>query len=191
MSIFSKIAIKKFMNLTSWWITYHYRLMKSHQSLSISPQKGFTLIELLVVIVIITALAAIAMPSVLSQSSKARQTEAKRAVSTMCRNQQIYYMENNKFATAIAQLNIGMADQTNNYKYSIIIDQPNHVMNIALAKEDNLKSYVCVTYAEMTSTDHVNSNTTTFICEAYLKEGDSINIITQDSCPEKFALMVK
>ena len=49
------------------------QLRKSHNTIS----KGFTLVELLVVIVIVGILSAIALPNFLSQSDKAKTTEAK------------------------------------------------------------------------------------------------------------------
>ncbi len=171
------------MNFYIWAIKYYQKVNSFHK------EKGFTLIELLVVIVIITALASIAMPTMLSQATKARQTEAKRFVASMCRGQQTYYMENSKFTDIIPQLNIGMAQETLNYHYSITLDQPNHVMNIARAKENELKSYICVTYTETVIGDDLNVNTSTFICEAHLEESDPINVIDPAECPENFVFM--
>jgi type IV pilus assembly protein PilA len=65
-----------------------------------NSEKGFTLIELLVVIIIIGILAAIALPSFLNQSNKAKQGEAKTYVSSANKGQQAYFTEKGTFVTA-------------------------------------------------------------------------------------------
>jgi type IV pilus assembly protein PilA len=80
-------------------------------------EEGFTLIELLVVIIIIGILAAIALPSFLSQASKAKQSEGKQYVSSINKGQQAYYVENNGFAGTISELGIGLRTATSNYTY--------------------------------------------------------------------------
>ena len=81
-------------------------------------EKGFTLIELLVVIIIIGILAAIALPSFLNQSNKAKQSEAKTYVGTLNKGQQAYYTEKSVFGSNIDVLGVGVKASTPNYTYS-------------------------------------------------------------------------
>ncbi len=73
--------------------------------------KGFTLVELLVVVIIIGILAAIALPNLLSQVAKGRQSEAKNALGVINRAQQAYRAERSTF-TVISNLPV-----SNNFQY--------------------------------------------------------------------------
>ncbi len=89
--------------------------------------QGFTLIELLVVIIIIGILSAIALPSFLDQSRKAKQSESKTYVGSMNTGQQAYHSENDTFlsfggintadSAGITRLGIGISTVTNYYRY--------------------------------------------------------------------------
>ncbi|UJB70456.1 prepilin-type N-terminal cleavage/methylation domain-containing protein [Acaryochloris sp. 'Moss Beach'] len=81
-------------------------------------QRGFTLIELLVTIVIIAILAGVALPSMLNQANKARQSAAKSHIGAVNRAQQAYRLEEQTFANDMGLLGIGISLTTDKYTYS-------------------------------------------------------------------------
>lgn len=67
-------------------------ILNSHNN-----KKGFTLIELLVVVIIVGVLAAVALPNLVAQVGKARETEMKNALGTVARAQMAYHWEQQVF----------------------------------------------------------------------------------------------
>ena len=127
---------------------------------------GFTLIELLVVIIIIGILSAIALPSFLKQTAKARATEAKTNIGSMNRAQQAYFLENQTFSddtggSAIVKLGISVDNTTDNFVYTSvpISDIKTGVANRGTSNKDDILSYVGGVFYQPGSTS-------TILCEA-------------------------
>ena len=77
--------------------------------------EGFTLIELLVVVIIIGIMSAVALPTFLGQTGKAKETEAKKNLSSIGLAQQTYFFERGTFADNLTKLNVSF--QRNYYNF--------------------------------------------------------------------------
>ncbi|MDH5610853.1 MAG: type IV pilin protein [Gammaproteobacteria bacterium] len=67
---------------------------------------GFTLIELMIVVVIIGILTAVAAPSYMDYLRESRRADAKVGLTKLADKQERYYLQNNIYATTLANLNI-------------------------------------------------------------------------------------
>jgi len=92
----------------------HYFLtMRSFNATS--KTQGFTLIELLVVIIIVGVLAAVSIPNLIAQISKARETEARSSLGTISRGQKAYHYQHGTFYNG-SKLDLFLnADPSDNY----------------------------------------------------------------------------
>ncbi|MBW4496882.1 MAG: prepilin-type N-terminal cleavage/methylation domain-containing protein [Oscillatoria princeps RMCB-10] len=148
--------------------------MKLHQNYALSiwllcrwnKTQGLTLIEFLVVVFVIGILAAVALPSLLSQTPKRGPwVEARNNIGALNRAQQAYYIEKNAFAGSIEKLGIGIKDSTN-YRY--LTQKTDRVaFNYAIPKVPNIKSYVGAVWTETTESNGIKEKTTrAILCEA-------------------------
>lgn len=114
-----------------------------HLSNRKNKEEGFTLIELLVVVIIIGVLAAIALPSLLGQVNKAKQSEARNYTGTANRSQQAFFLEYQRFATDLSELQVGIKTPSDNYQYDIQVNgtAPDAAQFRGQAIKPALKSY--------------------------------------------------
>lgn len=153
--------------------------------------EGFTLIELLVVIIIIGILSAIALPSFLSQASKARGAEAKSNVGAVNRAQQAYYLEQQQFSTSVDALGLSFPTTTENFSYTITgggttgagtaAVSATSVTNFGTSKKPDIKSYGGGVFYTASAAG-AQGSTSTILCENNAPGTDSITGIGIATC---------
>jgi prepilin-type N-terminal cleavage/methylation domain-containing protein len=127
--------------------------------------QGFTLIELLVVIIILGVLSVIAIPNILMQVGKARESEAKVNLSAIAIAQQAYFFEKRTFAGDVANLEVSINEGY--YSYS-----PTTLVNSNAVKH------------QATSKDPANTNTRNYGLGVYHSSGGVFTtILCQSSVP--------
>ena len=152
---------------------------------------GFTLIELLVVIIIVGILSAIALPSFIQQSSKAKQVEAKLFVGSMNRAQQVYYLQNTTFTNAVDNLGIGIKSQTDNYEYNISMSSSTIATNNGISKKGSLKSYVGVTFLKTLISDTTDHVAISILCESPAIGEGTQQTMALNQCPSNWIPLQK
>lgn len=76
----------------------------------------------------------------------ARQSEARNNIGTINRAQQAFYLEKARFASTIVEAGVGISEESDNYKYTmVIVDEKQMVWFIATPKTERTKNYIGIT----------------------------------------------
>ncbi|MBD2293495.1 prepilin-type N-terminal cleavage/methylation domain-containing protein [Anabaena sphaerica FACHB-251] len=104
--------------------------------------QGMTALELILVLIVITILAAMALPSFIVQTSPGvKLLEGKIYVNSINRGQEAYFFEKKKFSASVEELGLGIATQTDKYNYSIKLAKDS-AYHYGIARTETFKSYI-------------------------------------------------
>ncbi|MBL8012627.1 MAG: prepilin-type N-terminal cleavage/methylation domain-containing protein [Candidatus Omnitrophica bacterium] len=127
---------------------------------------AFTLLEILIVIIIISILAAIAMPSYSLHVERVKATEGVGLLTVLLAAQERYRLENNAYATAIGSLDI---DVPNSANFNLPPNLYNAAARVATLSRSDGTYTLCIN-----STGVVSCSGAANICSAYAAGGAGI-----------------
>ncbi len=145
--------------------------------------EGFTLIELLVVVIVIGILSAIALPNLIAQTGKARETEAKNNLSSIGVSQQAYFFEHRTFADSLAKLDISFQRNYYDFLEPTLVSTNNAVKHQAISNSPDPKATNTRNYGLGVYYDNSNSTFSVILCQS-LTPGEQAEApdISTDSC---------
>ncbi|MGC9502930.1 type IV pilin-like G/H family protein [Baaleninema sp.] len=98
----------------------------------------------------------VTLEEAMAQSMEAaRESEGQTYVGALARAQQAYYLENERFAESLEELQLGLQSETENYQYEISSVEGDTAYMTATAKQDDLKSFGSFVYVEDSGTKMV------------------------------------
>lgn len=107
-------------------------------------------------------IAAIALPSFLTQATKARQAEAESSLGAIIRGEQAHFLEHNRFAPSVSALNLSLPASTS-YQYALQPQGKTAIRITATPLKAGLKSYTGAVFAIAQGNEALM---TTQICES-------------------------
>ena len=87
-------------------------------------------------------------PMFLQQAIAAYESEARTSVGSLNRAQQAYFVEREQFSPTIADLQLGMTEETEQYHYSITQTRADLTVQAAVPKRDDLMTYLGMVYLQ-------------------------------------------
>jgi type IV pilus assembly protein PilA len=159
------------------------RLSAVFLRLRLSQQRsdqGLTILELLIVVAIASILSAIALPSFLNLSNRAKQSEAQSHIGAANRAQQLYFFEHGEFASLNA-LSLGIPRQTRHYTYTSELTQSEEgaAANTLAEPIQPLRGYAGKVLVQ--NEYEMGATTISVLCEGNLNE---VPQIVGEECPD-------
>jgi type IV pilus assembly protein PilA len=117
---------------------------------------------------VVMILSAIALPSFLCSSNKAKASESKQYVASMNRALEAKYADDGAFSNSINALGLGIKTQTTNYKYSIIATKTAaFTYGVPITETKELTSYVgAVFLVPVSQAANKEKTTVSILCAA-------------------------
>jgi hypothetical protein len=95
-------------------------------------------------------------------ATEARQSEAKTYIGSINRGQQAFHLENSRFAPTLAELELGISETSEKYRYAVSVTEKDMTVATATAKQGGLKSMTGAVF--VTEVEGIGETTVSIVC---------------------------